>query len=95
MPGNLGNFTLAIWITRPPDNLQIPQKRNARKAGSRAFPLPFADRFRAVYFTNWLILKIGRMIDIAMNPTMPPIATIIIGSIMLVTALIVTFNSLL
>ena len=47
------------------------------------------------YFTSWLILKIGRMIDIAMKPTMPPIATIINGSIIDVTALIVAFNSLL
>ena len=49
----------------------------------------------AGYLTNWLILKIGRMMDMAMKPTMPPMQTIISGSIMLVTALIVTLSSLL
>ena len=45
------------------------------------------------YLTNWLSLKIGRMMLMAMNPTMPPITTIMIGSIMAVTPLMTAFSS--
>jgi len=48
--------------------------------------------FRLCYFTNCDILKIGRMMLIAMKPTMKPITTIISGSIMAVTVLM-TFRS--
>ena len=42
------------------------------------------------WLTIELILKIGRMIAIAMKPTTEPITMIMIGSIMLVTVLIVS-----
>ena len=45
------------------------------------------------HFTIELILKIGRMIAIAMNPTTEPITMIIMGSIIDVTALIRSFSS--
>ena len=44
------------------------------------------------HFTSVDSLKIGRMIAIAMNPTTEPIPRIMIGSIMLVTALIWSFS---
>lgn len=42
------------------------------------------------YFTSVDSLKIGRMIAIAMKPTIEPMITIISGSIMLVTVLMVS-----
>jgi hypothetical protein len=54
--------------------------------GSRACVHPHPE-------TKFDILKIGRMIAIAMNPTTDPIKTIMIGSIMLVTALIASFSA--
>src|SRR5688572_18836969 len=45
------------------------------------------------YFTRLLSLKIGRMIDIAMKPTRPPITTIISGSIIAVTLLMTLLSS--
>ena len=47
-----------------------------------------ASNYTFPYETIELILKIGRMIAMAMKPTMPPMTTIMMGSIMLVTALI-------
>ena len=45
------------------------------------------------YFTRLLSLKIGRMMLIAMKPTMLPIRTIINGSIIEVTVLITLLSS--
>ena len=42
----------------------------------------------SAYFTRELILKIGRIIAMAMKPTTEPMRMIMMGSIMLVTALI-------
>lgn len=44
------------------------------------------------HFTMADILKIGKMIAIAMKPTILPIATIMIGSIIEVTDLMASFN---
>ena len=46
------------------------------------------------YFTIWLILKIGRMIAMAMKPTTVPMARIMMGSIMPVTALMLSLSCL-
>lgn len=46
------------------------------------------------YLTTWLILKMGKMMAMAMNPTTPPIQMIMAGSIMLVTALIWSLSCL-
>ena len=75
--------------------MHIPQlSGDAQQKGREdEYPAAFLNTFVKAYLTSWLILKIGRMIDIAMKPTMPPISTIIIGSIMLVTFLIVARNS--
>ena len=50
-------------------------------------------RFRSSYLTIWLSLKIGRIMLIAMKPTMPPISTIISGSIIAVTLLMTLLSS--
>lgn len=44
--------------------------------------------------TSELILKIGRMMAMAMKPTIEPMSTIMIGSIMLVTALMASRSAL-
>ena len=49
---------------------------------------PRLPRFSNHPPTSELILKIGRMIAMAMNPTTDPMRMIMIGSIMPVTALI-------
>ncbi len=57
-----------------------------------------ARRSRSVpcigYRTIWLILKMGRMIAMAMNPTIDPMMMIMTGSIMLVAALMASRNCL-
>lgn len=47
----------------------------------------------AAYLTRLLSLKIGRMMLIAMKPTIEPMATIMSGSIMAVTLLITALSS--
>ena len=65
---------------------------DGRSAGApRPSGLPGAEP--SGHLTIWLSLKIGRMMLIAMNPTMPPISTIISGSIIAVTLLITCFSS--
>jgi hypothetical protein len=56
-------------------------------------PLPVAGFDSLAYLTSWLSLKIGRMMLIAMKPTMPPMITIIRGSIIAVTLLMTIFSS--
>ena len=58
----------------------------------RLVPGSIGDPLRG-YFTSWLSLKIGRMMLIAMKPTMPPMITIMRGSIMAVTLLMTFFSS--
>ena len=55
--------------------------------------LPSACLSLPRHLTRLLSLKIGRMIDIAMKPTMLPISTIISGSIIAVTLLMTAFSS--
>ncbi|GEM_PF-5430776 len=83
------------FTIQPPDICEIVIKVNRQPSAAPARSVPPRHAQRIPYLTNWLILKIGRMIDIAINPTNPPISMIISGSIMLVTALIVAFSSLL
>ena len=66
---------------------------NARRALRRAGDVRVARRTGQPPDTRFDILKIGRMIAIAMKPTTEPITTIMIGSIMLVTALIASFSA--
>lgn len=49
---------------------------------------------RYLPLTSELILKMGRMIAMAMKPTTEPMSTIMIGSIMLVTALMASRSTL-
>jgi len=60
------------------------------------FPaVPGLMRFcaRHGYFTNWDILKMGKRIAAAIKATIPPIKTIMSGSMADVTVLMVAFNS--
>src|SRR4051812_39416407 len=72
----------ATWVADAP--LPRPAFRHCRQTVHRRCTLR-GLAWHAPHFTSWLILKIGRMIDIAMKPTKPPMTTIISGSIMLVT----------
>lgn len=66
--------------------------RSLREVVGGAHPTSIFVSLEA-YFTRLLSLKIGRMIDIAMKPTMEPISTIISGSIIAVTPLMTAFSS--
>ena len=89
------------FVGKPSRTARAAHRPNKKSPGSSseasptiphsAFRIPHSE-FR-IYFTNWLSLKIGRMILIAMKPTTLPIATIISGSIIAVTPLITAFSS--
>src|SRR5687767_7397299 len=67
----------------------IGQELSAEGQPVPTYPLAQASG----YFINWLSLKIGRMMLIAMKPTRPPITTIISGSIIAVTLLMTDLSS--
>ena len=82
---------------RRPDGLNGAGKPANVSGGVSRGPTPprsFAafSRMRC-YDTRLLSLKIGRMIDIAMKPTMLPISTIMSGSIIDVMPLMTDFSS--
>jgi hypothetical protein len=70
-------------------------KRPVRLVVADGPSLPLCDSHAAgrAHLTSELSLKIGRMMLIAMKPTMPPMTTIMIGSIMAVTPLMTVFSS--
>ena len=71
------------------------EEREAARTGERMSSQRSASRHRGPHFpvTRFDILKIGRMIAMAMKPTTDPMKTIMIGSIMLVTALIASLSA--
>jgi hypothetical protein len=65
-----------------------------KESGIAAALFAFILAFDPQPLTIELILKIGRMMAIAMKPTTPPIAMIMMGSIIPVTALMASRNDL-
>lgn len=80
------------------DQIHSTNRRAPAKALKNKGAWSWADyapviRLPPHYLTRVLSLKIGRMIDIAMKPTMLPMRTIINGSIMAVTPLMTARSS--